>query len=143
MKNTKNESLNMSTILIEAENTVESIKDQKLREIAFGKLLDLKLFSQIPGQPLTKNKRLNYKSSTDSRNNAEGPKKWISELDDEGFFTEPKNMHHISDELKSRSHTLKPSDLTWPLSSLCHVKRLRRTKQNDENGKLVWHWVKW
>ncbi|MCI0450449.1 MAG: hypothetical protein L0Y79_11830 [Chlorobi bacterium] len=138
------EGMDISSILVEAENSVQLVKDEKLREIAYEKILDLRFFGPFSKYAESFSKKPKTKSSsTSTKNNSEGPKKWLSDLCDEKFFLEPKNMNDILAELTQRSHVLKPSDLTKPLSTLCHEKRLRRVKQKDGKGKVLWHWVAW
>ncbi|CAF3409753.1 unnamed protein product, partial [Rotaria sp. Silwood2] len=73
-----------------------------------------------------------------------GPKAWMLELVEEGFFNKPKSSANIIEELETRSHHLQASDLTWPLESLCHDKKLRRKKiAPEKGGKEVLHWSNW
>lgn len=130
-----------------AEEAVASMKDPKLREIAFG---------QILGQLLSTGKHSAPRSSgvvrrapVASPESSAGKKRagtiaWLRDLVDEGFFKSPRNGQAILNRLAEQSHHLSGSDLTWPLQQLCHTKVLRRKKIAPKQGKAAkWHWSNW
>ena len=132
----------------EAEKQVAAIKSEKLREIAFEKLISYLLEGDTPNR--VKNSASNFTGKKVSRSivkegktRTDGPKAWIKELVDEGFFANPKSSAQIREELETRSHHLSSTDITRPLETLCHGKLLRRKKITSDGGKEVLHWVKW
>lgn len=79
-----------------------------------------------------------------SKPSKDGPKAWLRELVKEGFFKKPKSSNAIREELETRSHHLKATDMTQPLEALCHEKLLRRKKETPDGGsKALLHWVNW
>jgi hypothetical protein len=137
---------NFSQIFEEAEKHVAVIKDDKLREIAFGKLVS-HLLEKDHTPPLNKNidtERVLLKSRKMNKHKTEGPKAWLIELINEGFFASPRTSPAIREELENRSHHLSATDITSPLQKLCHEKLLRRKKTSSGSGsKTILHWVTW
>jgi hypothetical protein len=142
----------------DAEKAVSGIKNEKLREIAFEKLVSHLLTgkqSRPSGKddddeeeekPARTRKKSKAKpsSSTTSKPKSSGPKAWLMELIEEDFFKTPKSSSDIREELETRSHHLSPTDLTNPLQTLCHEKKLRRKKNaSEDGGKSKLHWVNW
>ncbi|MBI2338773.1 MAG: hypothetical protein HYU99_00155 [Deltaproteobacteria bacterium] len=78
--------------------------------------------------------------SRSNKAKATGPRGWLRELVEEGFFKQPKFMKNMLEELKSRSHHLKPADLTLSLKFFCHEKKLRRLPK--QKGEML-QWVNW
>ena len=150
----ENSYANYGKLFEEAEKSVSNIKNEKLKEIAFEKLIT-HLLSDNQGQensalsedsntsrPVAKAQKKN--NSRDQKQKSEGPKAWLTELVEEGFFQKPKSATEIIEEFKTRSHHLKASDLTSPLQALCHEKLLRRKQMAPPNGgRAVYHWSKW
>jgi hypothetical protein len=133
-----------SDALAEAEKAVAVVKDKRLREVAFGQILNHLLSTGIIGRKRKFIKKSRSKAKRAERITKEGTIQWLRELVGEKFFSKPKSSKAIREELNNRSHFLKPSDLTWPLQRLCHERILRRMKKPlDEGGKQVLHWVKW
>jgi hypothetical protein len=146
-----------SKVFEDAESAVSGIKNEKLREIAFEKLVNHLLTDQSKTsednseeekfkKKKSKKKRTVSKGSNSvtDKSKIDGPKAWLRELITEGFFKKLKSSSNIREELETRSHHLKASDLTLPLESLCHERLLRRKKAAPENGgKAVLHWVNW
>lgn len=129
-----------------AEEAVSAMKDAKLKEIAFEKILEKLLASE---------KQVKRRKSTISRNNSGGSKPspskrkdgiidWVRDLVASDFFKSPRSAKAILDELEQQSHHLDRLDLIWPLRQLCHKKVLRRKKLAPDEGKAeVWHWSNW
>jgi len=142
--NIKNLAVDLAPHLEAAEKVVVSIKDPRLREIAFGRILDHLL---APG------KNSNFDgavSPTVSKQLAKKPKSsggvtaWLQELVADSFFSEPRSAKQILDELSNRSHHLRGADLTRQLQKLCHTKVLRRRKQSPvAGGAELFHWSNW
>jgi hypothetical protein len=128
----------------EAEKAVSTIKDEKLRAIAFERLIN-HILSGGSNQANGKTAKVTKKATEGSgvtKKKSEGPKAWLLELVEESFFQSPKSSNDIREELESRGHHLNATDLTFPLQKLCHEKNLRR-KKIDRDGKQVLHWVNW
>lgn len=154
-----NDSSHYAKLLKDAEDAVSGLKNDKLREIAFEKLLSHFLndsedegndegngeeIKVVKSNKKARAKKSRKKSSSVTRSSKEGPRSWLDELVEEGFFKKPKSANDILGELKSRSHHLKPTDITSPLQKICHDKLLRRiTEKAETSGKSVLHWVKW
>ncbi|MBK9540739.1 MAG: hypothetical protein IPO49_00310 [Bacteroidetes bacterium] len=145
-------SKDFTKILEDAEKQVAGIKNEKLREIAFSKLvshlLDGNSSDNDEGEESSarkpKAKAEKRSSPKSSKGKTDGPKAWIEELQEEKFFSKPKSSADIREELETRSHHLSATDITRPLETLCHEKKLRRKKVAPENGgKAVLHWVNW
>lgn len=141
-----------SKLFEQAEKSVASVKDEGLRKIAFEKLLSHLLSdssadnddNEQPKRKRHKSKSSGQTSRESSKVKKDGPLTWLRELADEGFFKKPKSSAQIREELETRDHHLKPTDLTFPLRVLCKEKVLRRTKATSaEGGKSKLHWVKW
>jgi hypothetical protein len=128
-----------------AEKAVATITDPRLREIAFGRILDHLLKSQGTVSETTTGSASRKRSpNTSGRRSSQGVRAWMRELVDEQFFSEPKSLKQIVEELSNRSHHLRSTDLTSPLQNLCHNKVLRRRKQAGAGGgKEVLHWSNW
>jgi hypothetical protein len=127
-----------------AEEAVASMKDQKLKEIAFAQIL-AQLLS--PGKPsrtrgdLTSGEHRVREAAPGQGKKKAGTISFLRDLANEGYFKTPRNVKAILDELAGHSHHLRGSDLTWPLQQLCHDKVLRRKKMAPEADKpAVWHW---
>jgi len=129
-------------IIAEARTAVESMPEDNLKPTAFGVILShllggLQPVSSEVATPKIASapSKLLHKKSTKG-----GPKAWVKELADEGFFGIPKSSAEIRKELATRSHILKPTDITKPLETLCHDKVLRRSERSDGGKKVIcWH----
>jgi len=116
-------------IVKSAEEAVASVKNEKLKEIAFSHILShllgrgkLPALNRSSGRP-----QVRKKSATKPRGKKKlGTTAWLRDMAEKSFFKTPKNREAILEELESHSHHLKPSDVSWPLQSLCHDKVLRR-----------------
>jgi|GEM_PF-1423210 len=151
----KNITEDFSKLFQDAEKSVSGIKNERLREIAFEKLISHLLTNDLDkdddeeksektSHKKVKSHRSSPKRRGPSTSKKEGPLTWIKELIDEGFFKKPKSSNQIREELETRSHHLKATDLTRPLEALCHDKFLKRNKiASEKGGKPVLHWVNW
>lgn len=145
---------NFTKLFEDAEKTVSGIKNEKLREIAFEKLVNHLLAGHtnkaedhhpsIEKKATKKNRTSSFSRNSGPKVSKDGPKTWIKELVTEGFFKKHKSSSDIREELETRSHHLSATDLTLPLQTLCHEKLLRRKKIAPETGgKAVLHWINW
>ncbi len=127
-----------------AEEAVTSMKDPKLREIAFGQILAQLLSAGKHSGSSEHTRRSPAGPSRSTGKKKTGTIDWLRDLAAEGFFKIPHNMQGILDRLAEQSHHLSGSDLTWPLQQLCHTKVLRRKKVAPKQGKAaMWHWSNW
>src|SRR5207249_4080720 len=110
---------------LEAEQSVASIKDPELKRIAFEKILDALLAEPTQrGNSKKRDSRVRDQSPT-ARG---GPKAYVSELAEEGFFESPRTMSEVKEELGNRGHHIPLTSLSGPLQRLCQGKVLRRSK---------------
>lgn len=66
-----------------------------------------------------------------------GPKGYIKELVEEGFFKKPKTIAEVKAELANRGHHIALTSLSGPLQSLCQERVLRRHKARPDRAKKV------
>jgi hypothetical protein len=114
-----------------AEESTRAIKDPELRRVAFERVLDDLLSGggnivesgrhpggkvKLPGSPPAKTKKFN------------GPKGYVRELIDDGFFKKPKTIAEVKAELSNRGHHIALTSLSGPLQTLCQDRLLRRNK---------------
>jgi len=129
-----------------AEEAVANVKDPRLREIAFGRILDHLLGTGHNNPDHTSPSGVEKRPSgkIKAKPASTGVMAWLKELVGEGFFSEPRSMNQIIEELNNRSHHLKAGDLTKQMQLLCHAKLLRRRKQPSvAGGKVLFHWSNW
>jgi hypothetical protein len=130
-----------------AEAAVSGIKDADLKRVAFEKVLDDLLSEaanpstptparQPSGQAGKKVGKLKRAAKTG------GPKAYIVEVLDEGFFKKVKTMGEVKAELDNRGHHIPYTSLSGPLQKLCQEKRLRRQKV-DQGGKKTFGYSNW
>lgn len=145
----KTTTTDFSKVLEDAEKQVAGIKNEKLKEIAFGKLVSHLLDGNISDDEDVSPKKQKVKktsrtTSRQAKNKTDGPLAWLRDLVADGFFKKPKSSSNIREELKTQDHHLEATDLTAPLRILCKDKLLRRKKMTPEEGvKAVLHWVNW
>jgi hypothetical protein len=143
--NTQSTTTELTLNLQTAEAVVAIVKDPKLREIAFGCVLKHLLGKKKgdPVEPAVAAPLGRVKKSV-RPSSSNGTMAWLNELVSEGFFSQPKSVKQIIQELSNRSHHLRGADLTRQLQQLCHDRMLRRRKQAaSEGGKEVFHWSNW
>lgn len=93
--------LDYSEIVKQAEAAVASIKDSELKGIAFGKILDTLLGQQDQPkrQVSSKQQTRSQKAGLPRAKKRSGPKGYVEELIDEGFFKAPKTLAGTKAEL--------------------------------------------
>jgi hypothetical protein len=129
-----------------AEAAVQSVKDPELRRVAFEKVLE-KLLSD--GEEKSQMKERKEKASSSKKVSQGklrgGPKSYVLELLEEGFFSKPKGISEVQKALGDRGHHIALTSLSGPLQSLCRDRKLRR-QQNELDGKgskKVYLYSKW
>lgn len=122
-----------------AEEAVGEMPDGDLKTKAFEVILQHLLSTRtVPLQPEPSDKRLyGKKELAPSESTA---KSKILLLKDEGFFTVPRSLAQIKDELSAHGWIHPQTALSGPLQRLVRERRLRRIK--DQAGKKkVWKYV--
>jgi hypothetical protein len=133
----------LAKVVEEAVKAVEKVADPKLRSVAFDRVLEhlLQATASTATSGTTKVKTTKAKQLSTAKL---GPKSWIEELIEHGFFEKPKSGKAILEELDKQGHILKQSDITAPLSQLVIEHRLRRQKlKQEEGGRTLLHWHNW
>lgn len=142
---TKHLSDQLAASVSEAERATSQITDPELRRLAFDRVLEHLLQTSQPGVEKppkgTKQRGAKEKAPESSK---PGPKAWIRELVEEGFFDEPKTIKALQEGLEKKKHFLELTALTGPLDLLKNEKVLRRkTMKPEEGGRARVHWYKW
>src|ERR1035441_10099229 len=130
--------LDYSEMVKQAEAAVASIKDGELKGIAFGKILDTLLGQQGQGKGHVSAgpQRRSRKAAAEPARKRSGPKGYIEELIDEGFFKAPKTLAAIKAELSNRGHHIAMTALSGPMMTLCQERLLRRQKVKDGKKQI-------
>src|SRR5258706_3640248 len=110
--------LDYAEMVKEAESAVASIKDSELKGIAFGKILDTLLGQQGQtggrGAAKPETKRRQEPVAKPGKKKG-GPKAYVEELVDEGFFKTPKTLAAIRAELGNGGHHIPVTSLSRPM----------------------------
>ena len=136
-------------IVKQAQAAVSSIKDGDLKTIAFGKILDTLLGQRGnpkeqdhgSSKPATERKRPKSIAAKPGRRKG-GPKGYVEEIIEEGFFKTPKTLAAIRAELGNRGHHIPVTSLSRPMMLLCRERQLRRQKAKD-GKKHVFTYSNW
>ncbi|MCX6615766.1 MAG: hypothetical protein NTZ98_06665 [Acidobacteria bacterium] len=73
---------------------------------------------------------------------AGGPKGYVKEMIDDGFFKKPKTIAQVKAELENRGHHIPLTSLSGPLQRLCQDRKLRRQKTRVGN-KDTYSYSEW
>jgi hypothetical protein len=135
-------------LVTQAEEATRAIKDPELRRVAFERVLD----DLLAGSTGTSQSRaLSVKparpaAQTSSKaKKSRGPKGYIRQLVDDGFFKKPKTIAEVKAELANRGHHIALTSLSAPLQSLCQDRVLRRhkAKPGDKGKKAAYNYSEW
>ena len=127
-------------LVSQAEKAVAAIKDPELRRVAFERVLDDLLSdggASTPGKghSSTRAKGAVSRSLAKSKKTS-GPKGYVRELVEDGFFKKPKTIAEVKAELANRGHHIALTSLSGPMQQFCQERVLRRHKGNaSEKGK--------
>jgi len=124
-----------------AEKAVAATKDPELKKIAFQKVLeDLLASPSSPKDGIARTgKRPAISAKASARSAAKGgPKAYVSEFIDDGFFKKPKSISEIRTALAEAGHHIPVTSLSGPLQKLCQEKRLRRQKKEGTYTYSDW-----
>lgn len=121
-----------SELVTQAESAVTGVKDPELRRAAFEKVLE-DLLSQASGKsslsPSPKPHKEGKKSPGQrAKSKRGGPRAYIEEMIEDGFFKKPKTISDVRVELGNRGHHIPLTSLSGPLQALCKKRALRRQK---------------
>jgi hypothetical protein len=85
-----------SALVAQAEKAVQGVKDPELRRIAYQKVLEELLGGGRGPSKGTTKRRTRQKASTGvGKSSGRGPKKYITEMHEDGFFKKPKTMTEV------------------------------------------------
>lgn len=125
-------------LVVQAEKAVASVSDPALKQIAFQKILD-DLLSNREGKPQSKTSPKKDAGHAGTKTKTKrGPKAYVEELVDEGFFNSRRAAGDVLKELADRGHHISSTDVAVTLLRLCKSKQLRRKK--DEKTYLYSNW---
>ncbi len=125
---------NFSALVGEAEKAVQGIKDPELKRIAFQKILE-ELLGGHGGQTARADRKAQPAGGTRAKATRGGPRAYIREMIEEGFFKKQKALPDVKAELENRGHHIPLTSLSGPLQQLCKAKELRRQKSD---GRFVY-----
>jgi len=133
---------NYSELVVQAEKAVASVKDPELKRIAFEKVLDdllgLQGSKKVETHVMIGRKAPKRKQSTKSVRG--GPKAYVEELIEDGFFKKPKPISEVKAALENLGHHIPVTSLSGPLQKLCQQKLLRRQKLGDSGTFTYSEW---
>lgn len=128
----------LAQAVAEAEKAVVVIKDAELKRVAFEKILEHLLGT---GSGPRKEGRRGQRPAPTERSKR-GPRAYLEELIDDGFFKKPRGLSEVKAELANRGHHIQRTSLSGPLQNLCKQRRLRRQKgiasDKDTFGYTNW-----
>jgi hypothetical protein len=137
--------LNYAEAVKQAEAAVASVKDSELKGIAFGKILETLLGQQsqsrAPGSSEPKARPVR-RTAVPREEAKGGPKGYVDQLIDDGFFKTPKTLAAVRAELGNGGHHIPVTSLSRPMMILCRERRLRRQKVKD-GKKQVFSYSNW
>ena len=135
-------------LVTQAEEATRAIKDPELRRVAFERVLDDLLSGggtatqgdAHAAKPVERSTRTAAKPRKSS-----GPKGYVRELIDDGFFKKPKTIAEVKAELANRGHHIALTSLSGPLQTLCQDRLLRRhkAKSGDKAKKASYNYSEW
>jgi hypothetical protein len=135
-------------LVTQAEEATRAIKDAELRRVAFERVLDDLLSgggtATQSGARTPKHVERSTRMAGKPRKNS-GPKGYVRELIDDGFFKKPKTIAEVKAELANRGHHIALTSLSGPLQTLCQDRLLRRhkAKSGDKAKKASFNYSEW
>jgi hypothetical protein len=124
-----------------AEEAVAEMPDGDLKTKAFEVILQhLLSVRSTPDQSGLPEKRVQDKKQIVSPRQLSGAKSRILLLKNEGFFTVPRSLLEVKDELVAHGWVHPRTSLSGPLQSLVQERHLRRLKDQAAKKK-VWKYV--
>ena len=124
-----------------AEDAVAEMGDGDLKTKAFEVILQHLLSTRaVPVQSVSYEKRPHEKKEAKSSRSVSGAKSRIMLLKDEGFFTVPRSLGEVKNELSAHGWIHPRTSLSGPLQGLVQERRLRRIKEQGAKQK-IWKYV--
>lgn len=145
---TRNQNVDLSAKVAEAEAAVAGVKDAELRRIAFEKVLDRLLSAGGGSHPAragdddaeTRPSRAERKTrgSASGGKGLSGPKALIEQMIEDGFFSTPRTISDVRSEMANQGYHIPRTSLSGPLRLLTRERKLRRSKAvQDGSAKGV------
>jgi hypothetical protein len=132
------------SLVTQAEQAVQGVKDPELKRIAYQKVLeDLLGSGQNPSERPTKQPKRKAVFTAGPKSVGRGPRTYIREMHDEGFFKKPKTISDVKVELENRGHHIPMTSLSGPLQALCKSKLLRRQRAEGKGNKKTFAYSNW
>jgi hypothetical protein len=142
-----------AAMVAQAEEAVAAVKDPELRRVAFEKILATLLGGGFAGSSPTqgrlKQPRAKPRPPTGTRRPAKrlqkGPKAYIEQLINDGFFKKQRTIADVKSELANRGHHIALTSLSGPLQTLTQERKLRRQKvaANSKGKKTTYAYSNW
>jgi hypothetical protein len=114
----------------------------ELKRIAFQKVLDVLLGSGVGPTSVRKNTRT-ARSGKGAKTQKRGPRAYIREMIQDGFFKKPKAISEVKAELENHGHHIPLTSLSGPMQQLCKDKELRRQKSGNVGNKKTFSYSNW
>lgn len=134
-----------SEIVAQAEKAVANVKDPELKRVAFQKVLDDLLSADQPKPAASegKAKKKAPRKKTSGSSEKTGPRAYIREMIDDGFFKKPKTMAEVKAELENRGHHIPLTSLSGPLQKITQARQLRRQRAKTSGKKQTFVYSEW
>jgi hypothetical protein len=136
-----------AAFVVQAENAVKGLKDPELKRIAFQKVLDDLIGTSDRPAPTSPSRTSGAKKSAKSAKTKHttkgGPRAYIRELLEEGFFKKPKTISDLKVELENRGHHIPLTSLSGPMQQLCKLRELRRKRTEEPGAKKTFVYSNW
>lgn len=138
----------LKKLVKEAEEATASVTDPALRAAAMQTVLTHLLSStdgEVTNRPdSTPHRQSKARKGRSASKGKQGPKTWLKDMIDEGFFKKPRTSQEILDQLAKSGHHLKHADISRQLQSLTRSKKLRRNKSpKSKEKRQVWLYSNW
>lgn len=136
-------------LVSQAERAVAAVNDPELRRVAFERVLDDLLSGEGTASPeavgAPRSSARDRPRVVAKPQKTRGPKGYVRELIDDGFFKKPKTIAEVKAELANRGHHIALTSLSGPLQQLCQKRALRRhkAKASDKGKKAAYNYSEW
>jgi hypothetical protein len=124
-------STDFQSIIKEAEQAVQLVKDPALKAVAFGKVIEALIGHD--GSPSLRPRRLQRRHGVAQAGKKSGTSGVLQELVDQEFFKSQRSLSDIKTELANGGHHVPITSLSGPMQALCKRRILRREKKTIGN----------
>jgi hypothetical protein len=121
-------SVDFQSILKDAEQAVQGVKDPALKSVAFGKAIDA-LMGVSVGPHAKRGKAAVPRDAPSGPRKKSGTAGVLQELVDEEHFRSQRSLTDVKNELANRGHHVPLTSLSGPMQALCKKRVLRREKK--------------